>query len=77
MQTFVGKNWGKSEITNLVYIRSNSKKVEPALLADETDVLVIEGLYAFNEQLGGMAVYATSATTRNLQMQQRAQTKGS
>jgi hypothetical protein len=32
---------------------------------------VIEGLYALNEQLGGMAVYATHATTRNLQIQQR------
>ena len=48
-------------------------KVEAALLADESDVLVIEGLYAFNEQLGGMAVYATNATTRNLQIQQRQQ----
>jgi hypothetical protein len=47
------------------------RKVEPALLADETDILVIEGLYAFSQQLGGMAVYATNATTRNLQIQQR------
>lgn len=45
--------------------------VEAALLADEQDVLVIEGFYAFSEPLGGMAVYATSATTHNLQLQQR------
>lgn len=48
-------------------------KVEAALLADENDILVIEGFYAFSEPLGGMAVYATSATTRSLQIQQRQQ----
>ena len=51
-------------------------KVKATLLAGENDVLVIEGLCAFSEPLGGLAVYATSATTRNLQIQQR-QAKGS
>lgn len=38
---------------------------------DKNGVQIIEGLYAFNEQLAGMAVYATSATTRNLQIQKQ------
>jgi hypothetical protein len=31
-------------------------KVEAALLADENDIVVTEGVYAFNKQLGDMAV---------------------
>ncbi len=46
-------------------------KVKAALQADENDMLVVEGLCAFNEQLGGIAVHTTNVTTRNLQMRQR------
>lgn len=60
------------EITYPVLIALKQwRKVEAALLADETDLLVIEGLYAYNDVIGGMAIYATNATSRNLQRQQR------
>lgn len=47
------------------------QKVEAPLRADTEDFLIIEGLCAFNEALGGLVVYATNTTTRNLQAQQR------
>lgn len=56
-----------------VYVASKQWKKVAAALANPDDVMIVEGLCVFNEQLGGMAVYATSATTRNLQMQQRKQ----
>jgi hypothetical protein len=60
------------EITYAVLIAlKHWHKVKAALLTDEADLLVIEGLYAYNEVIGGMAIYATNATTHNLQHQQR------
>jgi hypothetical protein len=56
-----------------VYVAAKQWKKVAAALADPEDVLIIEGLCTFNEPLGGMAVYATSVTTHNLQVIQRAQ----
>ncbi len=50
-----------------VYIAGKQwAKVQPALAADPDDVLIVEGLCAFDSDLGAVAVFAMSATTRKL-----------
>lgn len=57
--------------TYTVFIAAKQWKKVAAPLTDPEDKLIVEGLCVFNAALGGMAVYATSVTTRNLQIQQR------
>lgn len=54
-----------------VYVASKQWKKIEASLNDAEDFLIIEGMCAFNPQLGGVAVYATNVTSRNLQVQKR------
>lgn len=55
-----------------VYLASKHwAKVQPALAADPDDALIIEGLCAYDSDLGAMAVFAMSATTKNLDAAKR------
>ena len=48
-----------------VYIAARQwRRIEQALQADPTDELLVEGAAAFDPQIGGITVHATSATTR-------------
>lgn len=55
-----------------VYLASKHwAKVQPALAADPDDALIIEGLCAYDSELGAVAVFAMSATTKNLDAAKR------
>jgi len=47
-------------------------KVAAALAADPEDAAIIEGYAALDPRVDGIAVYATSATTKRLQAAKRA-----
>jgi len=47
-------------------------KVAEALAADAEDAAIIEGYAALDPRVEGIAVYATSATTKRLQAAKRA-----
>ncbi|MBC8099373.1 MAG: hypothetical protein H7Y11_08015 [Armatimonadetes bacterium] len=47
------------------------RRVERALMVDETDAMIIEGTCAFDPELPGMVVYATTATTKRLESAKR------
>ncbi len=49
-------------------------KVAEALAADPADAAIIEGYAALDTRVEGIAVYATSATTKRLQAAKRAAT---
>ena len=49
-------------------------KVAEALAADPADAAIIEGYAALDPRVEGIAVYATSATTKRLQAAKRAAT---
>ncbi len=49
-------------------------KVAEALAADPEDAAIIEGYAALDPRVEGIAVYATSATTKRLQAAKRATT---
>ena len=46
------------------------RKVEEAI-ADPNDALIIEGVCAFDDQIGGIAVFATSVTSKQLEAQKQ------
>jgi len=48
--------------------------VAEALAADPADAAIIEGYAALDPRVDGIAVYATSATTKRLQAAKRATT---
>ena len=53
-----------------VYLQSKQwRRVEPALSADPTDVLIVEGWCSLDLETERIAVFATNATTRGLQRQ--------
>ncbi len=54
--------------------RKQWAKVAEALAADAEDAAIIEGYAALDPRVEGIAVYATSATTKRLQATKRAAT---
>jgi len=54
--------------------RKQWAKVAEALAADPEDAAIIEGYAALDARVEGIAVYATSATTKRLQAAKRATT---
>jgi len=54
--------------------RKQWAKVAEALAADPEDAVIIEGYAALDSRVEGIAVYATSATTKRLQVAKRAAT---
>ncbi len=60
-----------------VYIASKQwRKVETAI-ANVDDALIIEGICTFDEEIKGMAVFATNITTKGLEAEKRQKQKGS
>jgi hypothetical protein len=58
-----------------VYIASKQwRKVEESI-TDAEDALIIEGTCAFDDQVGGMAVFATNVTTKLVEAKKRQQQK--
>lgn len=54
-----------------VYISAKQwKKVEESI-ANPEDMLIVEGSCAFDEQIGGMAVYATNVSSKQLESRKR------
>ena len=54
--------------------RKQWAKIAEALAADPADAAIIEGYAALDPRVEGIAVYATSATTKRLQAAKRATT---
>ena len=61
-----------------VYISARQwRRIEPDLAAVPDDSLVIEGTCAFDPEIGGMAVFATSVITRSAEARRRAEARAS
>ncbi len=65
---------GKSQGSWRNVARKQWAKVAEALAANPEDAAIIEGYAALDARVEGIAVYATSATTKRLQAAKRAAT---
>lgn len=62
----------EKESTYVVYIASKHwEQVERTLKKDDTDELVVDGLAAYDHELGQMVLYSTYATTKKTQKKER------
>jgi len=54
-----------------IYISAKQWRKVEGTIADPDDALIIEGTCAFDEEIGGIAVFATSITSKQLEAQKR------
>jgi hypothetical protein len=59
----------------MVYIAAKQWKTVAEAIADPDDSLIVEGYPAYDPELEGLAVYALSVSTRNLQIAKRQATQ--
>jgi hypothetical protein len=66
---------GPQTVTYVVYIAAKQWERVNQALEDPDDELIVNGLCAFDDELGSMAVYATHVTTRRTQRKERKQAR--